>query len=404
TFARSWWPVLALLALAGAAYRGVWDLGFASEDFLILGHLHQRPLTEVLLEELKGPWLGLSFVSFYRPISTVLLALELRLWGLDPTPFHLAHLLLHGVNSCLVWSIARRLIPSSAALPLAAGALFAVSPLHPSAVAFVGSYATIFGGFFSLLALATYLASRSSRRKGPYAVALAASALALGSYEGAVALPVVLAMASLLLHGQALAVEPARRWQRSLEALRPAVPFFLLLAAYFFLRRAVLGVLVGGYGVFRERLLSHFLDLLGDFLASLPLLIVPDLHRLPSLVGEALVGALLAVSSLAFFLLGRRRQPLAAVALAALVWTFVFELPISFVRVLPATGRFWYLASFSATLMGLTLLAGALSAVRSRRPSKLTANFVGGGALGALLLLQLGWLRSDLALYRLADL
>ncbi|MCH8969092.1 MAG: hypothetical protein IIA66_08245, partial [Planctomycetes bacterium] len=73
-----------------------------------------------------GEWAG-DADRPYRPLTVQTFALERRLFGDHPLPFHAANVLLHAAISVAVWWLARRL-GASALGGLLAGMLFAVHP------------------------------------------------------------------------------------------------------------------------------------------------------------------------------------------------------------------------------------------------------------------------------------
>src|SRR5438876_10743804 len=63
----------------------------------------------------------------YWPLTTSSFWIEWRLWGLNPTGYHLTNLLLHVGSGGLVWAILRRLsIPGA----LLASILFVIHPVN----------------------------------------------------------------------------------------------------------------------------------------------------------------------------------------------------------------------------------------------------------------------------------
>ena len=71
--------------------------------------------------------------NLYRPLGSLSFALGWLIWGEADWPNHVVNLLLHGLNAALVVTLARRL-KLTAFAALAAGALFAVHPVHVEAV------------------------------------------------------------------------------------------------------------------------------------------------------------------------------------------------------------------------------------------------------------------------------
>jgi len=190
--------------------------------------------------------------QFYRPLYVVWNLLLKTLFGPAPLAFHLAALLLHGVNAALVWMLARRLWPMADPLfwGLAAG-LFAFHPAKAESVAWISGATDPLLTLFVLLALLAWLAQRLGW-------ALAAFAAALLVKETAALLPVVLALLA---------------WTRG-EAIpwRRLALFLLVLLVYLGLRHWALA----GEGPRLALSADGFLRL-GDFVAlSLRYALLPD--------------------------------------------------------------------------------------------------------------------------------
>jgi hypothetical protein len=351
---RSAWPAALLPPILLLAYRGGLGRGFASEDFLILRRLGSGDFWARAAENFAGPWLGATFVPFYRPFSSLLLQAELLLFGVRPLPYLLLHLAVHAGCALLLGAWLRRLLPAaSRAEVFLATLLFALYPLHPNTVLFVASFATLFATF-SIFAALYFEAAGKCR------LAWAAAALALLCYEQAVVLP-----ALLLLFDLATKNVPWR------ERLRRLWPYFALAFAFLLLRGAVLGSL-GGYAGFRERLLdpAALSFSLGELVARLflPFFALPAPPALAFMVAAAL-------AILAGVAIRRRADPGARLLLAALAAIPLSQAPFSFAGVVPGNGRYFYLASAWVAIVlwqALRLLP---------RPEKLAAPALGAVAI-----------------------
>ena len=110
-----------------------------------------------------------------------------------------------------------------AATPLAAALLFAIYPLHPNAVIFGASFATLFAATFLFGATLFYLRFRESGARSDQILALGLFALGLGSYEAAAVLPAVLAAWD---HLQGTAPAPPVAGRGISAVLRPAGALF----------------------------------------------------------------------------------------------------------------------------------------------------------------------------------
>lgn len=145
-------------------------------------------------------------------------ALNYAAGGPDPAGFRAVNIVLHALNSFLVYWLALLFLgrlpgrgPEGASGRLgeaqaragAAGAalLFACHPLQTQAVAYISQRFTSLAAFFCLLSLACYLAARLRAGRGGfvfYAVSLLSAAAAMKTKENAFPLPVMLAAAEFL--------------------------------------------------------------------------------------------------------------------------------------------------------------------------------------------------------------
>ncbi len=341
-----------ILAVVLAFYGRALGRGFTSEDFLLVRYLGENPPWRDLAALFSSPWLGISVVKFWRPVSTLLYGIEIAVFGSHPIGYNVVHVLVHTGNAVLVWAIARRLgralppqpdAPDEVA-PCAAALLFAVYPLHPNAVIWSASFATLFASTFLLAAMIVYLRFRETGARSSQILALGLFALGLGSYEAAVVFPVVLTAADFLL------IRRDRRRQ-----VLDSLPFFLLTGLYLLLRKSLFGVFVGGYEEQGRSLLHPQLGpLLHDLAASIVWLHVPDYGRVPGPLALSL-GCLLLVGAPLAFLWRRSHLRL---WLFGWVWTLAALAPFAFRPSVPANGRYWYLAAAGVSL-SLTFLLRA---------------------------------------------
>jgi len=169
-----------VMMLAVAAYWPAIDVGFVSDDFLILGRVSE-------LGGLRNAaaYFGLRHFEYYRPLAFLDLAADWQLWGRFPAGYHATALCLHALNALLVFVLSRRLMGTTGAL--VAASLFALHPSSHEAVIWVASR-------FDLLATAWLLAGLLALRWRSWtgdALAAAAFLAAVLSKESALAFPVV---------------------------------------------------------------------------------------------------------------------------------------------------------------------------------------------------------------------
>ena len=212
---RRTWLVSALLlvGLTVGAYIPALNGGFIWDD----DDYVQDNLTLRSLAGLGQIWFQPGATRQYYPLVHTTYWLEYRLWGLNPTGYHVVNVILHALSTVLVWRLLIRLqVPGA----WAAAALFALHPVHVESVAWITERKNTLSGAFYLSAAWAYLRYEEARRPRLYWAALALFAAALLSKTVTCTLP-----AALLL---------VLWWKGQTPMRRPAValaPFFALGAA-----------------------------------------------------------------------------------------------------------------------------------------------------------------------------
>ena len=125
----------------------------------------------------------------YWPLVYTTFWLEHKLWGFDPTGYHIVNVLLHLANTLLLWHLLRRLaVPGTWMV----AAVFAVHPLHVESVAWVIERKDVLSGLFYLAAVLAWMRFVEQPRRGRYACSLVLYAAALLSKSIAITLPAAL--------------------------------------------------------------------------------------------------------------------------------------------------------------------------------------------------------------------
>lgn len=353
-------PPLVLLAAVLLFYGRALDRPFTSEDFLLIRFLGENPPWRNL-DQLTSPWLGISVVRFYRPVSTLLYGAEIALFGSHAAGYNVAHVLLHLANAALVWAIARRLAGTGGNGELtsfAAALLFALHPLHPNAVVFSASFATLFGAFFLLAAVLAYQRFREDGSVGAWGASMVLFLLALGSYEAAAVLPALLAA-----YDHLVGIRRASG-RRHASLVVGYLPFFGILGGYLLFRRSLFGESIGGYEEYRNFLLAPELRrVLHDMAASIHQLHLPVYDRPPELWELAVSCAILIGAPLVFWLLRRRSldSSHARLWLFSWVWILTSLAPFAFKPSVPGNGRYWYLAAAGVAMSVCFAVRGRLA-------------------------------------------
>ena len=171
------WVVAALLAAAvTAVYWHVGTLGFVNFDDprYVTQNTHvQRGLT---LDGLV--WAFSTFqVGNWHPLTWLSHMLDVELFGLDPGRHHVVNVVLHAVDTALLFAVlhvgTRRLWRSAFV-----AALFAVHPLHVESVAWISERKDVLSTLFWLLGTLAYI--RYTRRPGAARMLVVALAMGLG--------------------------------------------------------------------------------------------------------------------------------------------------------------------------------------------------------------------------------
>ncbi|MGI9228948.1 MAG: tetratricopeptide repeat protein, partial [Gammaproteobacteria bacterium] len=137
--------------------------------------------------------------SHYWPVLYTSFWLEHKLWGFNPFGYHLVNVLLHGINTLLLW---RLLVKMSVPGAWLVAAFFAVHPIHVEVVAWVITRKDLLATLFSLLAVACWLRYREQPKPGTYLALLALFAAAALSKTIAITLPAVLLLQVWWQHGR----------------------------------------------------------------------------------------------------------------------------------------------------------------------------------------------------------
>lgn len=197
------------LVVAVVYYPALWG-DFVWDDIVLVEEPAVREWTG-LWSIWFQPW-TMGRENHYWPVVYTSFWLEHKLWGFAPLGYHVVNVLLHLVNSVLVWRLLLRLgVPAAWTV----AALFAVHPLRVESVAWIIERKDLLSALFYLTAVVAWIRFVEAPGRGRYVLALALFTAGLLSKSVVVTLPATL----LIWHC----------WKRdgvTLVDLRRLVPFF----------------------------------------------------------------------------------------------------------------------------------------------------------------------------------
>jgi tetratricopeptide (TPR) repeat protein len=301
--------------------------------------------------------------GYFRPLSSLSLAVDYAVWGPDPKGFHLTNLLLHVASTLLAGYLALRL-GATRGVAWATSLLFAVHPIHTESVSWIAGRTDPLAFLFAGGSFALFLVGED-RQGTPRRYFFGGSVLLFGlgllAKEMAAVVPLWIAACRFWSPGEG---SVSRRLRRSAVA---AWPWLLVVAGYAVVRFGLLAVAPP------EAPAEHTLL---RALASAPTTVVrylgwmafpadlsayiqnPYVTRLgdPRLLASLIVLAILAG------ILARIARARPEVGRLATLLAFSFAPILNFVRIAgpPDMGalmaeRFLYLPSFAFLLLAVTL-------------------------------------------------
>ena len=164
-----------------------------SDDYAYI--LHNDCITDLSWNGIKTMFSSF-YSSNYHPLTALSNAIEYKLFGLDPKPYHINNLLLHLFNIILVFQLIYLLTKRTEAA-LFVSLFFAIHPMHVESVSWIAERKDVLYSFFYLSALLLYVkrheqSTIDKQRSKFYFSSLFLFFLSLLSKSAAVTLPLIL--------------------------------------------------------------------------------------------------------------------------------------------------------------------------------------------------------------------
>lgn len=312
--------------------------------------------------------------DLYRPIASLLLALQSALGGGAPLIFRIVSYLLYALLSVAVLRLASRLTPPRVAFGIAA--LFAAHPVHVESVALAVNQGELIVALLGTLMVIRYIDRRRAGelRSRDWAQLIALYLVASLTKETGLVLPGLLAASELLIEDGRMRFRAHSLW-RGYATLAAAGALVILVRTAVlgglvgsFTAEALAGATVGGRALTMLQVVPHWIRLL-VWPAHLRADYSPgELVASTELGGMEALGLALVVAWIASIWMSRRRTPLVAFGL---VWMGVALLPVS--NVLVPTGILMAERTLLLPSIGfLIAVAGAALHLARRWPATFT--------------------------------
>lgn len=128
----------------------------------------------------------------YHPLTMLSLAWNYSISGLNAGSYHVVNLVIHLLNTLLVFKLASRLSHQNNFIAFTTALLFGIHPMHVESVAWIAERKDVLYAFFFLLGLISYLKYIDNHSRSAYLFCLFWFLLSLASKPAAVIFPIVL--------------------------------------------------------------------------------------------------------------------------------------------------------------------------------------------------------------------
>lgn len=223
------------------AYSKVVSLFFLSDDFLLV--------YSVKTHGPFGVWSNSSWF-FVRPVISLVLFIDYKLWKLNPSGYHLTNIVFHSVNSFLVFMIILLLLEKystrikTTMLAFFSGLLFLVMPCHTEAVSWISGRCDVIATFLFLLAFYFYLYYKKNHIRIYLLLSFLFYIIAILAKESVIIYPFLILLYEFYNYPYKKDNKPPHLHIFILPLL-----YFLLTVFYIPFRYLMLGKIIGGYGV-----------------------------------------------------------------------------------------------------------------------------------------------------------
>ncbi len=261
------------LPVLSSDFIPTWDDNAYIVDNAMIRSLSPTAIKAMFTSQVGGTYVPLPLLSY---------ALEYKIWGLNPLPFHVTNLLLHLLCTFLVFRILRSL-KLGLLYAAAAAMIYGVHPMGVESVAWVTERKDLLYSvfYFGSLLLYIYYIQASARKHIFFGLSLVLFVLALFSKIQAVSLPLVL-----------LAVDYYFKRTGWLKIVFEKTPFFILSLVFgvagIFVLRSVGALKINEIFTLSERIFFGIYSLSAYLLKFIAPTTMSALYPYPGLSGQTL--------------------------------------------------------------------------------------------------------------------
>jgi len=215
---KYWLWLLLILFLTFLVYLPILQNGFLKtwdDNRYVLGN----PYIQELNPEAAGKMFTVYYDGHYHPLTLFSLAFDYHFGGLTPNVYHIHSLILHLLNTLLVFGFLYLLFRrKNTLIPLITAFLFGISTTHIETVAWISERKNLLYALFFFVSLIAYIKYIETEKYGLYLVSLAFFLLSILSKSTAITLAVTLILIDFYL----------KREVFSRRVIFEKIPFFLL--------------------------------------------------------------------------------------------------------------------------------------------------------------------------------
>lgn len=197
---NDWILGLILLVAVILAYQPVWYAGFVWDDGMLV------TANPCIIGPLGLKEIWTTSAADICPLTLTTFWVEHALWGLQPLPYHLVNVLLHGACAMVLWRVLQNLQVPGAWL---GAALWALHPVQVESAAWISELKNAQSGLFYLLTILFFVKGLRAGKRDErsswnwnYTLTCFFAALAMASKSSTVVLPAVLCLCAWWIEGR----------------------------------------------------------------------------------------------------------------------------------------------------------------------------------------------------------